>query len=312
VRLLFAGTPAAAVPSLQALLASPRHEVVGVLTRPDAPSGRGRTLRASPVKEIALEHGVPVLTPKTLRDDSALAEIRELEPDCAPVVAYGNLIPKPALTIPTIGWVNLHFSLLPAWRGAAPVQRAIWHGDDISGASTFLIEEGLDTGPIFGVLTEVVNPRDTAGDLLDRLAVAGAHLLASTLDAIEDGTVRAEPQHDEGISLAPKITVEQAEIDWNQSAVAIDRQIRACTPAPGAWTTFRGERIKIGPVVPAEQGGLPPGRLAGTTVGTGAGTVALGLVQPAGKAPMAAEAWVRGARLTADGRFESARGGDSA
>jgi methionyl-tRNA formyltransferase len=306
VRLLFAGTPVAAVPSLRALIASPRHEVVGVLTRPDAKAGRGRTLHASPIKEVALEHDIPVLTPKTLRDEAALDAIRELEPDCAPVVAYGNLIPKSALTIPTIGWVNLHFSLLPAWRGAAPVQHAIWHGDDISGASTFLIEEGLDTGPVFGVLTEVIDPRDTAGDLLDRLAEAGAQLLTGTLDAIEDGTVRAEPQHDDGISLAPKITVEQAEIDWNQPAIAIDRQIRACTPAPGAWTTFRGERIKIGPAVPADQGGLPAGRIAGTTVGAGVGTLTLGTVQPAGKAPMAADAWARGARITAGERFEAA------
>jgi len=305
VRLLFAGTPVAAVPSLQALLASPRHEVVGVLTRPDAPAGRGRTLHPSPVKDVALACGVPVFTPRTLRDDDALAELRELAPDCAPVVAYGNLIPPAALAIPTVGWVNLHFSLLPAWRGAAPVQHAIWHGDDISGASTFLIEEGLDTGPVFGVLTEVVQPRDTAGDLLERLAVAGAQLLVGTLDAIEDGTVRAEPQHDDGISLAPKITVAHAEIDWTQPAVAIDRQIRACTPAPGAWTTFRGDRIKLGPVTPTDDSGLAPGQIDGTTVGTGAGNVQLETVQPAGKAPMDAGSWARGVRPAPE-RFERA------
>lgn len=305
MRLLFAGTPATAVPSLRALLASPRHEVVGVLTRPDARSGRGRTAHPSPVKQVALEHGIAVLSPPSLRAEDALAAIRALQPDCAPVVAYGNLIPKAALTIPTVGWVNLHFSLLPAWRGAAPVQHAIWRGDDITGASTFLIEEGLDTGPVFGVLTEAIGPRDTAGALLDRLATAGARLLVGTLDAIEDGTAGAEPQPDDGVSLAPKITVAQAEIDWSQPAVSIDRQIRACTPSPGAWTTFRGERIKLGPVQPAEAGGLAPGRIAGATVGAGVGSVLLGTVQPAGKASMAASAWARGARLTADDCFES-------
>ncbi|HVV30237.1 MAG TPA: methionyl-tRNA formyltransferase [Mycobacteriales bacterium] len=311
MRLLFAGTPAAALPALAALLDSSRHQVVGVLTRPDARAGRGRALAPSPVKELAAARQVPVLTPRTLRDDDAVAGIHELAPDCCPVVAYGNLIPPAALRIPPDGWVNLHFSLLPAWRGAAPVQHAIWHGDEITGASTFLIEEGLDTGPLFGVLTETVRARDTAGDLLGRLAEAGAQLLCATLDAIEDGSIRAEPQSTDGVSLAPKITSEDARIDWRASAVAVDRQVRACTPVPGAWTVFRGQRIKVGPVLPVtttEVSGEPlaPGELDLPRVGTGAGEVRLDTVQPAGKAPMDAAAWARGIRPQPGERLDDA------
>ena len=297
MRLLFAGTPHAALPSLRALLCSERHEILAVLTRPDAPAGRGRALRPSPVKEFALDHSVRVLTPRTLRDDDVLAELRDLAPQCAPVVAYGNLVPAQALAIPDAGWVNLHFSVLPAWRGAAPVQHAIWHGDDLGGASTFLIEEGLDTGPVFGVLTEAITPTDTAGDLLGRLAEAGAELLVRTLDALEDGTVRAEPQPTEGVTLAPKITTAQAQVRWAAPAASIDRQVRACTPEPGAWTTWRGTRLKLGPVHMLTSADLRPAVVAGDVVGTGTVDVRLGRVQPAGKPPMDASAWARGARL---------------
>ena len=304
MRLLFAGTPAAAVPSLEALLAS-RHEVVAVLTRPDARSGRGRSSAPSEIKARALEAGLEVLTPQRPRDEDFQARLAELAVDAAPVVAYGALIPPALLDVPTHGWVNLHFSLLPAWRGAAPVQRALMAGDDVTGATTFRLEEGLDTGPVFGILTETVRPRDTAGDLLGRLAVAGAGLMVATLDGIETGTLHAVPQPAEGVSLAPKVTVEEAEVDWSLPAVAVDRRVRGVTPAPGAWTAWRGERLGLGPVTPVttpdDGSGLPaPGELRVTkravTVGTATGAVALGEVRPAGKRAMAATDWARGAR----------------
>jgi methionyl-tRNA formyltransferase len=300
VRLLFAGTPEAAVPSLRALLRS-RHEVVAVLTRPDAPAGRGRALRPSPVREVAEEAGLEVLTPRSLRDAEIGSRIRALAPDACPVVAYGLLVPAPLLTVPRYGWVNLHFSVLPAWRGAAPVQHAILAGDEVTGATTFLLEEGLDTGPVLGTLTETIRPRDTAGDLLGRLAEAGAGLLVATLDALEEGRLQPQPQPVDGVSYAPKITVEDARVDWSRPAYAVDRQVRACTPAPGAWTTFRGQRLKVHPVVPEDDPvDGPPGTLLVTKgavrVATGAGSVRLGTVQPHGKQPMPADAWARGAR----------------
>jgi methionyl-tRNA formyltransferase len=301
MKLVFAGTPAAAVPSLRALLESTRHDVVAVITRPPAAAGRGQGVVAAPVAAIARDAGLPVLTPAHASDPRFLDQLREIDPDCAPVVAYGALLPPAALQVPRRGWVNLHFSLLPAWRGAAPVQRAILHGDDVTGASTFLIEAGLDTGPVFGVITEPIKPADTAGDLLARLAEAGATLLTATLDGIESGTLEARPQPAEGISTAAKIAVSDARIDWSAPAFAVDRRIRACTPAPGAWTLFRGERLKLGPVGLRAERELAPGELqAGrdeVRAGTAAGDVTLGAVQPPGKRAMAAPDWARGARI---------------
>ncbi len=260
MRLVFAGTPEVALPSLAALLDSP-HEVVAVVTRPDAPTGRGRTLRPSPVAELAAEAGLEVLRPPTPRDPAFLARMSEIAPDCAPVVAYGGLLPDAALSIPKHGWVNLHFSLLPAWRGAAPVQRAVLAGDEITGATTFRIVRELDAGPVFGVLTETIRPTDTSGDLLERLASAGAGLLLATIDGIEVGAVEAMEQPSEGISLAPKLNVADAEVDWKAPAMHVDRLIRACTPAPAAWTTFRGDRLRLGPLTLRQDSrGLAPGR----------------------------------------------------
>ncbi|MBD2760740.1 methionyl-tRNA formyltransferase [Yimella sp. cx-573] len=300
MRLVFAGTPEAAVPSLQALLDS-RHEVVGVVTRPDAPAGRGRTLRPSPVKQVALEAGIEVVTPKHPREDDFQQWLRAQTPDACPVVAYGALVPRPVLDIPAHGWINLHFSLLPAWRGAAPVQHALLHGDDVTGATTFLLEEGMDTGPVLGTMTETIRPTDTAGDLLERLATAGAGLLVATLDAIEDGTVTAVPQPAEGVSMAPKISVDDARVRWHEPAFAVDRRVRACTPGPGAWTSFRDARLKVQAARPTEQDGLAPGELRVTKnavyVGTGAGGVELGVVQPHGKKAVNAADWARGARI---------------
>ncbi len=327
MRLVLAGTPDAAVPSLLALLAS-RHEVVAVVTRPDARAGRGRTLEPSPVKRVALEHDLEVLTPPTPRDPDFLDRLAQLAPDCCPVVAYGALVPRAALDVPRLGWVNLHFSLLPAWRGAAPVQRAVMAGDDLTGATTFLLEEGLDTGPVLGTLTEAVRPDDTAGSLLDRLAAAGAGLLVATMDGLADGSVHAVPQPSEGVSLAPKLTTDEAQVRWGLPAHVVDRHVRGCTPAPGAWTTVRGERVKLGPVAlgrpGAEPGGaglvgpdrvmaardavvLAPGEVLvgkrAVLVGTGSTPVELGEVRPSGRKAMAAADWARGIRISSGERL---------
>jgi methionyl-tRNA formyltransferase len=307
MRVVFAGTPEPALPSLRALAAS-RHQVVAVVSRPDAPVGRGRTMTASPVSAWARAQGIEVLTPRRPSEPGFADALRELEPDCCPVVAYGALIPPAVLAIPAHGWVNLHFSLLPAWRGAAPVQHALIAGDDVTGASTFTLEAGLDTGPVFGTVTETIDPSDTAGDLLTRLADSGADLLVATLDAIEDGTAAAVPQQADGVSLAPKLTVEDAHIDWTTPAFAIDRRIRGCTPEPGAWTTLAGRRLGLGPVTvdapgpdtpPLAPGVLQIGR-RDVRVGTGAGTVRLGTVQPAGRRAMPAADWARGQRADPD------------
>jgi methionyl-tRNA formyltransferase len=301
MRVVFAGTPEVAVPALDAIAAS-RHELVGVVTRPDAPSGRGRKLVASPVAQRADELGVPVLKPEHPRDPDFQAALAELRPDACPVVAYGALLPPAALDVPRHGWVNLHFSLLPAWRGAAPVQHAVLAGDEMTGASTFRIEEGMDSGPVYGVITEEVRPTDTSGDLLTRLAFAGAGLLEATMDGIEDGTLHAVPQPADGVSLAPKIGVEDARIDWTAPALRVDRVVRACTPAPGAWTVFHGERLKVRSALPAPEGPqlaageLRPGKKE-VYAGTGSHPVRLEWVQPQGKKPMSGADWARGARV---------------
>ncbi|RQX14778.1 methionyl-tRNA formyltransferase [Micromonospora ureilytica] len=301
MRVIFAGTPAVAVPALAAVAAS-RHELVAVVTRPDAPAGRGRGLSRSPVGAWADEHGVEVLTPARPREPEFLDRLRELDPDCVPVVAYGALVPPAALEIPRHGWINLHFSLLPAWRGAAPVQHAVLHGDELTGASVFQLEEGLDTGPVYGTLTDEIRAADTSGDLLGRLADSGAGLLVAVLDAIADGTARAEPQPADGVSLAPKLTVDDARVRWSDPAFAVDRRIRACTPAPGGWTTFRDERVKLGPVVPVPDGPeLKPGELlvekSRVLAGTATVPVRLGEVRAAGKRAMGATDWARGVRV---------------
>jgi len=303
MRVVFAGTPEVALPSLEAVAAS-SHELVGVVTRPDAPAGRGRRLEASPVARRAEELGVPVLKPGHPRDPDFQAELRALAPDCCPVVAYGALLPQSALDLVPHGWVNLHFSCLPAWRGAAPVQHALWAGDEVTGATTFRIVAAMDAGPTFGVMTERVRPTDTAGDLLGRLAEGGAGLLVATLDGIEDGSLEAREQPADGVSTAPKITVDDARVDWAEPAAAVDRRVRACTPAPGAWTTWDGERLKLGPVgldTPLQAGDLAPGEIAvgkrDVLVGTGTTPVRLGEVKAHGRKQMGAADWARGSRI---------------
>ncbi len=300
MRLVFAGTPQTAVPPLDALLAS-GHEVAAVLTRPDAPAGRGRKIERSAVARRAAQAGLEVLSPTRVRDPEFLDRLRAIAPDCCPMVAFGALIPQAALDIPAHGWVNLHFSVLPAWRGAAPVQHAILHGDDVTGASTFQVVAELDAGPVYGVLTEPVRPGDTTGDLLGRLSEAGARLLVATLDGIEAGTIEAVPQPAEGVSFAPKITPADARVDWKLPAHVIDRVIRACTPDPGAWTELDGTRVRLGPVcVPAPEvpASLAPGELLvgrhAVFAGTGSRPVLLGDVQAPGKRRMTAADWARG------------------
>ena len=308
MRLVFAGTPATAVPTLEALLKS-RHAVAAVITRPDAKSGRGQHVAATPVAARAEEAGIEVLRPERPGDPEFLARLRQIGPDCCPVTAYGALIPQSALDVPLHGWVNLHFSVLPAWRGAAPVQHAILHGDDVTGATTFRLVRELDAGPVFGVLTEAIRPSDTAGELLDRLAVAGADLMIATLDGIESGELEAREQPAHGVSLAPKITPADAKVDWHQSALAISRLIRACTPEPGAWTELAGTRVKVWPVAPRGNGhgerGADAGPLAAgelrmlrdrVLVGTATAPVELGDVQQHGKRRMPAADWARGLR----------------
>ena len=306
MRLVLAGTPAVALPALDALAGS-RHELIAVLTRPDAAAGRGRHATRSPVAAWADRHGVRVLQPTTPADPAFLTELAGLAPDCCPVVAYGCLLPDAALAVPRHGWVNLHFSVLPAWRGAAPVQRALIAGDEITGATTFRIDRGLDTGPVFGVLTEPVRERDTAGELLARLADAGAGLLLATMDGIEAGTLQSRPQPDQGVSHAPKVRVAEARLDWSAPALRLDRLARGCTPDPGAWTTWRGDRLGVaemhrrpaaapdGAVAAAVPGTLLVGRRE-VLVATGDEPVELVTVQPAGRRPMPAADWARGAR----------------
>jgi len=301
VRCVFAGTPDVAAVALRRLLES-SHDVVAVITRPDARAGRGRSLSPSPVATVAQEAGIETIKPTSLRDPDVLHRLREIAPDVAPIVAFGGLVPLEALTIPRHGWVNLHFSLLPRWRGAAPVQHAIWRGDDITGASTFLLEEGLDTGPVFGSVMEEIAPDDTSGALLARLAEVGADLLVDTLDVIEAGTAAPVVQVGDP-SMAPKIRTDDARVRWNVPAFAVDRQVRACTPAPGAWTMLGDERVGLGPVEIADPQDftLAPGEVHVTKrdvlVGTLTDPVLLDRVRPSGKKEMSAADWARGIRL---------------
>ncbi|MDP7702509.1 methionyl-tRNA formyltransferase [Mycobacterium sp. TY815] len=303
MRLVFAGTPEPALPALRRLMDSPRHEVIAVLTRPDAAAGRRGTPQPSPVAREALDRGIPVLRPARPNSPEFVAELAELAPQCCAVVAYGALLGVPLLAVPPDGWVNLHFSLLPAWRGAAPVQAAIAAGDTVTGATTFQIEPSLDSGPVYGTVTETIRPTDTAGDLLGRLAVSGAELLAATMDGIEDRALTPRPQPADGVSLAPKITVEQARVRWDLPAQVVERRIRAVTPNPGAWTLIGDMRVKVGPVQvdseapqPLSPGGIHIGRNQ-VWVGTASQPVRLGQIQPPGKKPMNAADWARGARL---------------
>lgn len=298
MKILFAGTPQVAVPSLKEL-DRVGHEVVAVLTREDAPVGRKRILTPSPVAQAAAEAGLETIKANRI-DQSVVSRLAGFDLDAAAIVAYGGIVPVEALRVPRHGWINLHFSLLPAWRGAAPVQHALINGDDVTGASTFLLEEGLDTGPVFGSLTESVRPDDTSGALLERLSVSGAVLLAQTLSAVERGLAVPVPQHGDP-SLAPKLSSADGRIRWEHPALAIKRLISGVTPEPGAWTLLNDQRFKLGAVIlRPEVSDVPPGVVvehdAAVLVGTGSHAVQLTAVQPAGRTMLAATEWFRGIR----------------
>lgn len=305
MRIVFGGSPQAALPSLERLLDGP-HEVVAVLTRPPAPAGRGRTARESPVGALARGRGVEVLAPATSRDAATLGRLVELAPDAGAVVAYGGLLPDAMLATAARGWVNLHFSLLPRWRGAAPIQHTLLAGDTEAGATVFDLVAELDAGPVWSTLRRPLRGDETTGSLLAELARSGSQLLASTLDEIAAGVRSPVPQPAVGVTRAPKITVADARVDWTAPGPVIDRVVRACTPAPGAWTTLRGERVKLGPLrligdaVPAGHAvdGGPAGRLVverrRVLVGAADGPVELGTVQAAGRRALSAPDWARG------------------
>ncbi len=304
MKLVFAGTPKVAIPSLETLISS-EHEVVAVITQPPAKSGRGRELQPSLVHELAQSNGIEVLHPESIRDLDLV--LRALQPDAIPVVAYGQLIPEEMLDIPALGWINLHFSLLPLWRGAAPVQHSIWHGDSITGATTFRIDQGMDSGPILGQVTQTVDPKDTSGVLLERLAGTGSHLLRQTLDALEAGMIYPVPQQHDLATFAPKISKSDSRIDWRLPAIEIDRCIRAMTPKPGAWTTIKlGQKdslISLAPVTINREVQLDPGVISlidkKVLVGSATYTLELTQVKPADKKFMNATDWLHGLRTEA-------------
>lgn len=304
MRVLFAGTPEIALPTLRSLLEA-GHDVPAVLTRPAAPQGRGRTLEPSPVATAAQDEGLEVLTPRSLRDPEIQQHLASFEPEAVVVVAYGAIVPTELLDMPEHGWINLHFSLLPAHRGAAPVQHAIWQGDDVTGLTTFQLTEGLDTGPVLGTMTEAVRDNDTAADLLERLAEAGPRLVLTTLEGLAQGTLQARAQPLDGVSHAPRLGVAEAEVNFRSPAFVVDRHVRAMTPNPGAWTTFNGQRLKLrGLRLRPEVTNLGPGELRvmkdEVLAGTLGGAIDLGEVAPAGRSWMPAPDWARG-RHVADG-----------
>lgn len=299
MRIVFAGTPAAAVPTLRRLAAE--HEIAAVVTRPDAPLGRKRVLTPSAVAQAAAELGLPVLRAARL-DEDATDRIAALRPELGVIVAYGGLVREPLLSTPANGWINLHFSLLPRWRGAAPVQHALIAGDRELGASVFRLVPALDAGDVFAAKAIPVPPEATAGMALDALAHHGAELTAEVVAAIADGSAVAVPQQGEP-TLAPKLVLEDGALDWRQPAEAVFARFRGVTPEPGAHTTIGGDRLKILDAGPAETPeALAPGRLraTGTAVlfGTGTRPLEVRRVQPAGKPPMAAADWWRGLRST--------------
>ncbi|MFT4110341.1 methionyl-tRNA formyltransferase [Propionicimonas sp.] len=300
MRLVFAGTPQVAADTLLQLLDRGRHDVVAVLTRPDAPQGRSARPVPSPVATVALDRGIEVLRPVRPGDPDLATRLAELAPDCCPIVAYGGLIPPRLLALPGKGWVNVHFSLLPRWRGAAPVQHAILAGDQVTGVTVFELVEDLDAGPVLATRTYPLGGRETSGEVLADLQDIGAALLADTLDAVEDGTATPVAQPVDGITLAPKLTVPAARIDWAQPAAAIDRQVRANNPSPMAWTDLHGERLRVLRSAVGPDAGLAPGEIVPAKrevlVGTGEGSLALLEVQPAGRKSLPGPDWGRGLR----------------
>jgi methionyl-tRNA formyltransferase len=310
VRVVYLGTPAAAVPPLEALLAS-AHQVVAAVTRPDRPRDRrGGTPQPSPVKQAALAAGLPVLQPTGGRDPELPAALAAFGADLGVSCAFGYLLPDPVLAAFPRGIINLHFSLLPAYRGAAPVQRALLDGVEVTGVTTFVIDAGMDTGPMLLAAEVPVRPDEDAGALTARLAEVGARLTVETLDALEAGQVEPRPQPEAGASLAPKVTAEEARLDFTRPAARLANAVRAFTPAPGAWTTHRGRRLKVtrAAVADGAEGGLAPGQLqvgpgGRLLVGTADRPLALLEVRPEGRRAMTGAEFARGARLGPDERL---------
>ena len=303
LRIAFAGTPQFALPALSALLKS-EHHVVGVLTQPDRPAGRGQHLRASPVKLLATEHRLPIAQPPTLKTPEGRAELAQWAPDVLVVVAYGLILPQAALDLPRLGCVNIHGSLLPRWRGAAPIQRAILAGDAETGVTIMQLDAGLDTGPVLLERRRSIGLHDTAGDLHDALAELGAVALIEALDGLAAGTLRARAQPAIGASHAPKIDKAEATLDWTQSATALDAQVRAFNPWPIAETRFGSETLRVLRARVAEPGGVhaEAGTLLGLAedglrVACGAGVLAVGELQRAGKRPISARDFANAVRV---------------
>jgi len=302
MRIVFAGTPPVAADTLNALLDDGRHDVVAVLTRPDAPKGRSGRPMPSAVAHLAGERGIETLKPATLRDGDAVARLSALAPECCVVVAYGLLVPADLLALPRYGWINVHYSVLPRWRGAAPVQRAIMAGDETSGVSIFRLVDELDAGPILVQIGEPVRGRD-AGQLLSALQMVGASALLASLDALAQGTASATVQANEGVTYAPKLTADDARLDWTRPAAELLRVIRGCHPAPVAWTHVDGQRFRVHRAAASVPAGLGPGEVfvdrRSVVVGTGDGDgIVLVTVQPQGGRPMPAADWGRGLRST--------------
>ena len=305
LRIAFAGTPQFALPALRALLGS-AHRVVGVLTQPDRPAGRGRELRASPVKLLALDAGLPLAQPPTVKTPESRVELVSWAPDVLVVVAYGLILPPAVLTLPRLGCVNIHGSLLPRWRGAAPIQRAILAGDVETGVTIMQLDEGLDTGPTLLERHRHIGTHDTAGDLHDALAELGAAALLEAIDGLAAGTLKARPQPATGANYAPKIDKAEARLDWTASAVELDRRVRAFNPWPVAETRFAGEPLRVLRASVAEgtgaAGEATPGTLLGIgddglRVACGEGVLAVGEVQRAGKRPVSARDFANAVRL---------------
>ncbi|MBJ6363305.1 methionyl-tRNA formyltransferase [Paenibacillus sp. GCM10012307] len=310
MRIVFMGTPEFAVPSLNLLLDS-GYDVVAVVTQPDRPKGRKKTLTPPPVKEAALQRGLPVLQPERMRRPEAVAEVAAYKPDLIVTAAYGQILPVGVLELPRLGCINVHGSLLPKYRGGAPIQRAVINGETVTGVTIMYMAEGLDTGDMISRVEVPIGPEDTSGALFAKLSAAGAELLGRTIPSIIDGTAEAVPQNEAEATYAPNLTREDERIDWNRSAVQIDNQVRGLSPMAGAFTFFQGEVFKVrecrviaGPEANAGLGRKTPGTLAASdgklVVQTGDGLLELTTIQPAGKKAMPASDWLKGARIPED------------
>ncbi|MEP6688462.1 MAG: methionyl-tRNA formyltransferase [Gemmatimonadales bacterium] len=307
MRIVFFGTPEFAVPSLRGLLRE-GYQVVGVVTQPDKPQGRSRsTLVPPPVKQEAERLGIAVLQPDRPLGDVFLAGLRRLEPDLGVVVAYGHLLRPPVLSLPTQGMINVHASLLPRWRGAAPIQHAILAGDSETGISIMQMEAGLDSGPVLHRIATPLDPQETAGALAARLAELGASALVDALSLVAAGFAKPEPQDAAGVTLAPKIGRDTARLDWHRDAELLARQVRAFDPAPGAWCTFGSAPLKLFEALATDQIGEPGMVLSAgdrLVLGTGRGALAVREIQPAGRTRLTVDHWVRGCRIAVGDRLE--------